>query len=513
MSATTELGTESAAERHLKSAVRNMALAKGPVQKLQALKDGARALAIPARHGFIERTDVRDELLEHALTFQELSELPEVVLLTAIESGLDDIEQSNGHHAAFDPPPPDGPEDYGSRNNTDSEADASTAPIVAKPYEFRDPASISRRQWLYAKHYVRGFVSTTLARPGQGKTERAIAECLSMTTGRPLLGPPPADVLRCWYLGEDPFDEIERRMAAACAHHQIDAGQIGGRLFINSTLDLPPLKFAETKGRGVVVNHDVFQRFAGEIERLGIDVLILDPLIKFHGVPEGDNSSMEVVMRTLSELASRTRIAIEVPHHIRKQAPGMTGAATVDDGRGASAIIAGVRTARLLNPMSAAEADKAGITEADRWRYVRVDHAKASMAPPEAASWMQHASEILPCGESVGVAATWKFPDAFANVTGADVTEIRALARTGAYRSDERAKDWFGSAVASHLGLDLNQKADRAKVKVMLKTWTRNKVLDIETRYDPDQRKDRDYFVPGPWSDGAKGTSSDALLQ
>jgi hypothetical protein len=206
---------------------------------------------------------------------------------------------------------------------------------------------------------------------------------------------------------------------------------------------------------------------------------------------------MEVVMRTLSELASRTHIAIDVSHHIRKQPPGAAAPATVDDGRGASAIIAAIRTARLLNPMQPAEAVKAGVAEGDRWRYLRLDRAKANMAPPEAARWLSHASEILPCGESVGVIEAWKFPDPFAGVTGADVSAIRELARTGAYRSDERADDWFGKAVAEHLHLDINNKPDRAKIRVMLKTWFKNKALDIEPRYDAKQRKERDYVVPG----------------
>jgi hypothetical protein len=92
-------------------------------------------------------------------------------------------------------------------------------------------------------------------------------------------------------------------------------------------------------------------------------------------------------------------------------------------------------------------------------------------------------------------------------VTGADVSQIRALARTGAFRSDERAKDWFGKTVADHLHLDLQTKPDRAKVKVLMKTWLKNKVLDIETRYDAEQRKDRDYVVPGTFRDEIGGSA------
>ena len=374
--------------------------------------------------------------------------------------------------------------------------DTPPASITATPFECRPAAEISRRAWLFGTHYIRGFCSATLARPGLGKTALAHTECITLSAAAPVFGPALEQPLSVWYIGEDPPEEIERRLVAACQHYRISPHDLGQRLHADSTLKMPPLKLAEQAAKGVTVNRHVFDQLAAEIDRRKIDVLMLDPLIKFHGVPESDNSAMEVVMRTLSELASRASVAIDVSHHIRKQPPGVSAPATVDDGRGASAIIGAIRAARLLNPMP-----KAGIAEGDRWRYLRLDRAKSNMAPPEAARWLAHASEILPCGESVGVIEAWKFPDAFAGVTGADVSTIRELARTGAHRSDERAAEWFGKAVAGHLHLDISSKLDRAKIKVLLKTWFKNKVLDIETRHDPKQRKDHDYVVPGPWND------------
>jgi hypothetical protein len=110
------------------------------------------------------------------------------------------------------------------------------------------------------------------------------------------------------------------------------------------------------------------------------------------------------------------------------------------------------------------------------------------------------------------VIAPWTFPDAFAGVTGADIGAIRELARTGAHRSDERAADWFGNAVAEHLDLDMSAKPDRAKVKVLLKTLFKNKVLDVESRYDPKQRKEHDYVIPGPWTDLERAEAQDAQV-
>jgi hypothetical protein len=374
-------------------------------------------------------------------------------------------------------------------------------PIVARAFAFRGPADIAARPWLFGRHYVCGFLSTTMGRPGIGKTDFAIAEFLSMVSGRPLIGCAPEKPLRVWYIGEDPFDEIERRITAVCAYHRVNTSELAGRLFINSSLDLPPMKVAEMKGRAAVLNQPMLDQLRAEITVKRLDALILDPLIKFHGVPESDNSMMEMVLTALGRVAHDTRIAIDLLHHLRKQAPGSTGPATIDDGRGASAIIGAVRSARIANPMSPAEAERAGIIEGDRWRYIRIDRPKGNMAPPETAAWLQHASEILPCGESVGVISTWKFPDPFDNVTGADVSRVRGLAQTCAHRADPRSKNSFHGAVAELLGLDLNSKPDRAKVKALIRTWLKNKVLDIEQRHDPEARKEFDFIVPGPFKD------------
>lgn len=384
------------------------------------------------------------------------------------------------------------------------ENSTNTSPPIfeATPYRLRDAAEIRRREWLYGRHYICGFVSTTIARTGTGKTACLIAEMLAMVTARDFMGAAPERPLRVWYIGEDPMDEIDLRVTAACLKYEITAEDIGGRLFVDSVLNMPTeIKIAKMQGaKGIVINKRAVEAFKAMIRQHQIDVLILDPLIKFHGVPENDNGAMEVVMIQFCQIAHEARVAIELPHHIRKPPAGGREAATVDDGRGATAIISAARSARVLNSMSAVDADKAGIMEGDRWRYLRIDLAKSNMAPPEAAKWHQLASEILPCGESVGVCSSWKFPDAFASVTSSDLTFVRGLARTGAYRSSSLSPEWIGKPIAEHFQLDLESKPDRAKVKTMLKTWLKNKVLDVEKRDDA-QRRQREYVVPGAWNE------------
>ena len=79
--------------------------------------------------------------------------------------------------------------------------------------------------------------------------------------------------------------------------------------------------------------------------------------------------------------------------------------------RGASAVRDAVRAARILNHMSAAEAEEVSIPEYDRGTYFRVDRAKGNYSrPAKAAIWRQFVSVELPNEDDVGVIATWDLP-------------------------------------------------------------------------------------------------------
>src|ERR1700745_4181057 len=59
--------------------------------------------------------------------------------------------------------------------------------IIATPWAWRDPSTIPPRRWLYGKHYIRKFLSTTVAPGGAGKSSLVLVEALSMVTTRRLL--------------------------------------------------------------------------------------------------------------------------------------------------------------------------------------------------------------------------------------------------------------------------------------------------------------------------------------
>jgi RecA-family ATPase len=222
----------------------------------------------------------------------------------------------------------------------------SASRIVARPFAWPDPATIPRRQFLFGRHYVRKAIGATIGGGGRGKTTFSHIEAVSMACGRNLFTGDRATPLRVWGLnGEEDQDEIDRRIAAICQRYGITKADCGDRLFVQSVRE-SPLRFATMVHGAPTLNSAALDQFEAEIRARRIDVFMLDPLISFHSVPENDNGCMDLLLKEgLGRIASRTNSAGEVFHHPGKPKPGQAET-TVEDARGASAIIWAVRSAR-----------------------------------------------------------------------------------------------------------------------------------------------------------------------
>jgi hypothetical protein len=381
---------------------------------------------------------------------------------------------------------------------------AAARPIAATPYRWRDPAAIPRRAWIFRRHYIRRFVTTTVAPGGVGKTTLALAEAIAMATGRDFLGEPPSGQMRVWYWnGEDPKEEIERRIAAICQLHQIDADrELTGRLFIDSGHDAPIKLAAMGPGAKVIFDEQAVSAIVKEVQDNRIDVMILDPFISCHAVSENDNVVIDQVVKKFAQIAALTNSAIEFLHHVRKPGPRQ-GPLTTDDSRGGGAIVNACRSARVLNRMTEEEAAAAGVESSKRRSYFRVDKDKANMAPPEVAVWARLVAETLPNGDSVAAVEAWSYPAAFTGITTNDMEHVRGVARVGSYRIDPRSPEWIGAVLAERLGLSLEEKTHCARISKIIKTWVAAGALAIEERIDPKTRKTRKFVVPGTWKKAA----------
>jgi hypothetical protein len=181
----------------------------------------------------------------------------------------------------------------------------------------RDPTKIPRRQCLYGKHYYRKYVSITVAPGGRGKTSLVLVANVAMAIGRPLLGVPVPKRLRVWYWnGEDPQEEIDRRVAAMCLHFGIDQKELAEWLCTDNGRDTP-ICIADQNGGKIIFGPDTQVLTKALIDNAR-DVLTLDPFIKAHGVSENDNGAIDRVARQFAAIANEANSSIELPCHVRK---------------------------------------------------------------------------------------------------------------------------------------------------------------------------------------------------
>jgi hypothetical protein len=382
------------------------------------------------------------------------------------------------------------------------------APLVVPPPWWRDAADIPPRRFLFGKHYIRGTIGATVAAGGRGKTTLGIIEAVSMAVGRDLMTGKhlPAGPLRCWLLNaEEDQDELDRRTAAVCQRYKISRDDLGGRLFVQSVRN-QPTRIATLVKNVPTINATLIAGMTDFIKANAINVFMVDPFVSFHGVVESDNMQMDCVIKQgLGAIADATGSAGEIFHHPGKPKPGQAET-TVDDARGASAVIWAVRSARVLNFMTTDEAAKLGVPEDERRRHIRIANGKANMGPVGEATWMRIEVENLVNGDQIACASAWSPPNPFKNMTTADMVLARSLAQTGAYRVSTRSPQWLGYALATHLKLDVTHAGtgpigdprDIARVKEVLRVWLKNKVLAIKPRKDG-ERKTRDFYVPGPF--------------
>ena len=281
--------------------------------------------------------------------------------------------------------------------------------LELRPFTPFDVAKLPPRSWLYGKHYQRRTVSLTAGPGGMGKSSLDMVEAIAMATCRNLLGEQPEERLRVWYHnGEDPRDEIDRRLAAICQHYRIPQEELQGWLWTTSGTEFP-LRVAKGYAN-LEIDAVLVRQISTAISNNRIDVADFDPFVTLHSVSEVDSGKMDAVVRLFAGIADENDAAIEISHHVRKPAAGVAADYDVHDIRGVAAITDAVRAARVLNRMNEKDAEAAGCEEIERLSRFRVDRAKGNYSPAQAATWRQFVSTELANGDEVGVVAPWNFP-------------------------------------------------------------------------------------------------------
>ncbi|WP_203309626.1 AAA family ATPase [Sphingomonas beigongshangi] len=393
--------------------------------------------------------------------------------------------------------------------------------VHATQYVFRDPETIKPREWVYGRAIQRGHVRAILAPGAAGKTILSVGEALAMVTGRNLLGQEvPGGPKRVWLWNlEDDAEELARIIQAACKHWSISAVDIGGRLFVDSALDGAILKLAtSTAAEGFMINRPLVAALTDEMIARGIDYLHVDPFVSSHAANENDNMEVDAIAKEWALVAKNAHAAIGLAHHVSKAGAGEV---TALSGRGAVALVNACRSVMVLNRMSEEEAKRYGIEDEKRRRYFRVYDDKNNRAPPsDKSDWFTMASVSLGNGvndegDNMGVVLPWSPPDAFEGISVDHLRQVQAAIAAGEYKHHHSAADWAGNIIADVLGLNINDKVDRARVLRMLGTWIENDVLRVEERRDAN-RQMKKFVVVGRGADDhsatpAKGVASQGV--
>jgi hypothetical protein len=370
--------------------------------------------------------------------------------------------------------------------------------LTATPFQWIDPKTLPRREFAFGTHYIRKYVSVTVAPGGLGKTANSIVEALAMTSGRPLSGTKPPAPLRVWvFNAEDPRDELDRRIMAACIHYNLKPDDLHGRLFLDSGREQELVIAREDKKAGIKIIEPIAEAVASLIMTHGIDVMIVDPFVSTHRVNENDNGAIDVVAKLWAQIANDTNCAIDIVHHLRKVADRE---ATVEDARGAVSLIGAARSVRVLNRMTADQAKQAAVDEDDRTGTFSITYGKSNLTKLSSkADWRR--LESVPLGNGRGlskpqdfapVVTEWKWPsaeDIVQEVTADQREAIRVAVSTSDYKPSARAKNWAGHAVAYALDLDMEDDGQAKRAGAVLRALLKEGVLvEVEER-DPVRRE------------------------
>jgi hypothetical protein len=385
-----------------------------------------------------------------------------------------------------------------------------TSKITATPHVWRDPSTIPPRDFLYDHHIIRRYVTGDVSMGGVGKTSEAQVEIVAMVTGRDLLGVKPKRQYRVWYINlEDPQDEIDRRFAAIFKHYKITQTDLGNRLFTDSGRKKNFIVAREGK-TGIEFDQQVITEIEDTIRENAIDCVIVDPYVNSARFAENDNNAMAAIIETVwAAIAERQNCAILLLHHVRKGGAGHNGY-TVEDARGAGALINSCRSLRVFNTMTKEESEKAGIDQPRS--YFRIDSGKVNLAPPpEESEWRKFVSVPLgnamgDCPEDrIGVVTLWDWPNPMENLTVADLHAAQKAVNTGGpWRKDSQAKDWVGKPIANALHLDLSDKMIVAKIKGALKVWLKNKMFKEVDGWDQKKGRACTMIEVGIWANSSQ---------
>jgi AAA domain len=180
------------------------------------------------------------------------------------------------------------------------------------------------QRWLVEGLWGASSVGVIGGAPKCAKTWLGLDMALSVATGTACLGkyavPEPGPVLV--YLAEDALLVVRERVAGMARHRGLDLGQVAMHV-----ITAPVLRLDRGQDRA---------RLLETTKRLRPRLLILDPLVRLHGIDENHAGEVAELLAYFRSLQRQLDLSVLLVHHTRKNAAG--GAAAGQGLRGSGDI-------------------------------------------------------------------------------------------------------------------------------------------------------------------------------
>jgi RecA-family ATPase len=168
----------------------------------------------------------------------------------------------------------------------------------------------STQRWLVEELWGASSVGVIGGAPKCAKTWLGLDMALSVATGTPCLGkyavPQPGSVLV--YLAEDALLVVRERVAGMARHRGLDLGGVDIHV-----ITAPVLRLDRGADR---------TRLLETTRRLRPRLLLLDPLVRLHGIDENNAGEVAELLAYFRSLQRQFDLSVLLVHHTRKNAAG-----------------------------------------------------------------------------------------------------------------------------------------------------------------------------------------------
>ena len=168
----------------------------------------------------------------------------------------------------------------------------------------------SAQRWLVEELWGASSVGVIGGAPKCAKTWLGLDMALSVATGTACLGkyavPEPGPVLV--YLAEDALAVVRERLEGMARHRGLDLGPVE-----IDVITAPVLRLDRNRDR---------RRLLETTKRLRPRLLLLDPLVRLHGIDENNAGEVAELLAYFRSLQRQLDLSVLLVHHTRKNATG-----------------------------------------------------------------------------------------------------------------------------------------------------------------------------------------------